>query len=424
MAEGKTKISFKIETFLITVYLAGVYFFPDRIKIVTAAFVLSFIMTELIKNRRIELGMTGVIWLSYIILALLSYAWGSGVFDDIFELIISFIIALMVSIFDFSEKERKDQIKGLIVLGFIVVLGCALQLLFPNTLRKINSFHLTSEKYNYFDEFYRNGKMVGFSFQTAITGFYLTLLFGIIFIKFICSARNNHILKNTFYVISLIGIYVLVFLTAKRIFIILIPCAVSILLCVLLKKHIGKIVICFSVMMAIMMLLLYKTDFGKALLIRSSGESWSTGRAQINEQMIELFWRHPLLGNGVCSTLVVLTHVQNAHNIYLQILSESGILGFILLITAFIIEIVKAVCVLSYAIKSKQNGEKILAGISLFSQIIFLGWGVTGNPLYDVYPFFVYMLSIGCVNSIRKKQKIKKGIGYGSWNYHILSQKQ
>ena len=115
MAEGKTKISFKIETFLITVYLAGVYFFPDRIKIVTAAFVLSFIMTELIKNRRIELGMTGVIWLSYIILALLSYAWGSGVFDDIFELIISFIIALMVSIFDFSEKERKDQIKGLIV---------------------------------------------------------------------------------------------------------------------------------------------------------------------------------------------------------------------------------------------------------------------------------------------------------------------
>ena len=423
MAEGKTKISFKIETFLIAIYLAGVYFFPDKIKIVTVAFVLSFFMTELIKKRRVVIGLSNVFWLSYIMLALLSYSWGSGAFDDILEFIISCIIALMVSFFDFSEEERKDQIKGLVVLGLIVVLGCALQLLFPNTLREFNSFHLTSEKYNYFDEFYRAGKMVGFSFQTAITGFYLTLLFGIIFIKFICSARNNHILKNTFYVISLIGGYILVFLTAKRIFIILIPCAVAILLCILLKKHIGKIVICLLVMMAIMMLLLFKTDFGKALLIRSSGEGWSTGRVQINEQMMDSFWEHPLLGNGVGSTLVLLSHVQNAHNIYLQILSESGILGFFLIITAFILGIVKNMNALSYAIKNKRDDEKILASISLFAQIIFLGWGFTGNPLYDVYPFFVYMLFIGCVNSIRKKQKIEKVRRYGSWNYYVISQK-
>ena len=422
--KSRLKIFSKIESILMSTYLLGIYFFPDKIKIVSIAFVLCFCFIQLILQRKIIVSASSMIWICYIILSLLSCVWGKGRGNDILEFIISISIALLLSIFNFSDEERKSQINGLVVVGLVVVFGCILQLIFPDTLKQINAAHLTPEKYNYFYDFYKAGKLVGFSFQTAITGFYLTLLFSIIFSKFLCSVRKNNVVKNAVYMISLIIIYIFIFLTAKRSFILLIPGGIFIIMCFLLRKHIRKIIIYFSIMIIVMMILLYKTEAGQELLLRSLGNNWSTGREQINDQMIQIFWNSPLFGNGVCSTLVLLSGYQNAHNIYLQVLSESGILGLFIIVIALIIGLSENIKALSLAIKNKQNDLMVRATICLFIQIIFLGWGFTGNPLYDVYPFFIYMFSIGCINSVRKKQGSENIKSYESWNYYILSQKQ
>lgn len=413
----------KIETFLIVAYLLGVYFFPERIKIITIGFVLSFFLAEIVRQRRIIIWASVSTWLCYIVFSILSCVWGKGRFDDAIEFIISISIALLLAVFDFSIEERALQFKGLAIVGGVVILGCVLQYVSPETLKKINATHLTAEKYRLFDDFFRAGRLVGFSFQTAITGFYLAILFGIIFSTFLCSFRKNKVVKNIVYVVSLITIYVFVFLTAKRSFILLIPCGVFCLICFLFRKHIGKIIVFSFVAISIMLFLLYKTDFGQAILLRSSGDNWSTGREQINEQMIELFWNAPIIGNGISSTLVLLSGYQNAHNIYLQVLSESGILGFCIIVIAFGVSLMENIKVLSIAVKAKQDKVISLASICLFIQIVFLGWGLTGNPLYDVYPFFVYMVSVGCINSIKRCQRVKKAINHESWNCYILSQK-
>ena len=46
----------------------------------------------------------------------------------------------------------------------------------------------------------------------------------------------------------------------------------------------------------------------------------------------------------------------------------------------------------------KKTAE--LKVLPVFVELLFLGWGFTGNPLYDVYPFVVYMIVVGVVNSI------------------------
>ena len=422
--KDKLANSLKVETFLITAYLLGVYFFPDKIKIATICFMLSYIVVEIIKQRDVIVCLPSLIWLCYIMFSFLSCVWGKGKLEDVLEFVVSILMALFLLVFAFSVEERKGQLKGLTVVCLIVILGCVLQFVLPDFLKRFNANHLTREKYHFFDEFYKARRLVGFSFQTAITGFYLTILFGVLFSKFLFSVKQNNAAKNIVYLLSLTVIYIFVFLTAKRSFILLIPCGVFVLLCFHLKKHIGKIIAYFAVVIIVMMLLLYKTDFGQALLLRSSGDDWSTGRVGINEQMIARFWDAPIIGNGVCSTLVLLSDYQNAHNIYLQVLSESGVLGFCIVTLAFIVGLIQNIRVLAFSIENKQGEVIPLASISLFIQIIFLGWGFTGNPLYDVYPLYIYMISIGFINSIKKEQRVENTRKYESRNYYVLSQKQ
>src|SRR5699024_9999482 len=41
-----------------------------------------------------------------------------------------------------------------------------------------------------------------------------------------------------------------------------------------------------------------------------------------------------------------------------------------------------------------NNSKKYILIISLYFQLLFILWGVTGNPLYDTYPLFFYFIAI------------------------------
>ena len=139
--ENKLKSCPKIEALLIVAYLLGVYFFPERIKIVTIGFVLSFFLAKIVRKRRIIIDASVSAWLCYIVFSILSCVWGKGRFDDAIEFIISISIALLLVAFDFSVEERDLQFKGLAIVGCVVILGCVLQYISPDALKRINEIH-------------------------------------------------------------------------------------------------------------------------------------------------------------------------------------------------------------------------------------------------------------------------------------------
>ena len=115
----------------------------------------------------------------------------------------------------------------------------------------------------------------------------------------------------------------------------------------------------------------------------------------------KLFLDKPILGNGF-NTFLSLTFanpsmVENtfAHNVILQLLAETGILGTVLIITPFFITWGKTVNILRKKIKY-FNDKNIVKGlmISLYIQTIFIIYFLTGNPIYDYNILLTYFMFI------------------------------
>ena len=81
----------------------------------------------------------------------------------------------------------------------------------------------------------------------------------------------------------------------------------------------------------------------------------------------------------------------NAHNIYYQLLAETGIIGTCLFVLLFVMGIVTTIKKIK--IFNKNDYKQILL-FSLFVQMITLLYGLTGNPIYTVNELIMYGISL------------------------------
>ena len=84
----------------------------------------------------------------------------------------------------------------------------------------------------------------------------------------------------------------------------------------------------------------------------------------------------------------------NVHNIYIQLLCECGIIGFIAFVLFFLWNIVSAIKKLRRVALTPDCDSKIriILTFSVMYQVFFLMYGLTGNPLYDAPTLVVYIL--------------------------------
>lgn len=134
------------------------------------------------------------------------------------------------------------------------------------------------------------------------------------------------------------------------------------------------------------------------------------------EKAFEAFKSNPIFGVGwfgFGSKVAMLASLNNthAHNVYIQVLCETGIIGTIIIYSWFIYSIVSIVKFLSYIGKNKMEYGYLLrtwAYISMAFQVYFLFYCLTENPLYDAYVYPVYYaLSITTI-SLKKKYMVKR----------------
>lgn len=376
---------------IIFAYLLAIYFFPIHIKKSSIAFIVLFLVIVILDNRRIIVSHQTGAWLIYISIGLSISVWNHNHISDVLEFCASLGIGLIIFCVSTSSNEHKYHIGSIFAISIISAFGCVLQLLAPDFLISFNSWHLDGEKFRVFYDFFRENYLVGFSYQTGCTGFYLSILVGFCacYLLFVQSNKSKRIFCTIGVVVSLI----MIFFTGKRIFILLSVAIICLFLYLFYRKHFFKMFLCLIGLAALFVLLL-STDAGRHIIERTLGAGWTTGRNNLSKELLKSFVEKPILGNGFGSTISNANlNAYNGHNIYLQILSETGIFGFFCLIPIFIHDLANTFKLL-FKYKNLE-GNKFMVSFVLYVQLIFIGWGFTGNPLYDVYPLVVYMIVSG-----------------------------
>lgn len=239
----------------------------------------------------------------------------------------------------------------------------------------------------------------GFTSQVAINAGFLSYGIGYFFSMY--SVQKN---KNKRNWLCLILLFAAIILANKRAHLIFTVIALMILYYISgspgkkLKRFLTIIFACGGLIMILYLCAMYIdlpvfNKLQRTILDIFSGDDITSGRTDLYARAIQLFHTHPLFGIGWYRfyEITINSYGYNiaVHNIYLQILCETGIVGFLIFVFffGFTWTIGYKICKIA-----RTNNEKILARFCFFMQNFFLLYGITGNPLYDIpyyYPYFL-----------------------------------
>lgn len=134
-------------------------------------------------------------------------------------------------------------------------------------------------------------------------------------------------------------------------------------------------------------------------------ESLGNGRIILWKMAWNAFLEKPIFGHGwgFFSTIAPEsgnTHATNAHCAYLQLLCETGIVGFLLIGSVFLYFLISAI-VRVFSVKNMTQLMNTL--VALFLILFMLGEGVVDNSLY--YPHWMILISIALILLFKTKEK-------------------
>ena len=264
-----------------------------------------------------------------------------------------------------------------------------------------------------------NGYNPGLTSNYSMNGMYLSIAIIYYFSFFISQKEKKYIINAFFSIVAML-------LTAKRG-----PLVFSIITCIIIYcicnkdkikvKIFNSIMFCFGTIIVffILSMIVPQTLTVIDRFIDSYEEgNMLNGRDELYELAIDLWKDNVWLGNGwgafsyyfqmYLYTDNYLVEYIDAHNVYLQLLCETGIVG-----TFFYVGIMLICLVLSIKCINKTDKKSLEFTNLCFAlgfQVFFLLYCFTGNPLYDIQCYAIYFICIGIViyNNYLNKLKDKK----------------
>ena len=303
--------------------------------------------------------------------------------------------------------------------------GIALQMLLPE--ETFYSLVLSQfESYQQFDKveraFAAKTVFYGFMYDSAFTARHL--VFGIA--GLVVMLANKETKKKPLMLLGVIIFTVGLLLTGKRTslagmllaFLILYYCIAP------LQKKIGRLLLILIVIaigfallptLANLLQIEVLTEIVEAIDGVMNGESLFEYRSTLYSDAIELFRENPLLGIGWKQFREL--HVNywgyelDVHNVYLQLLCETGICGFLLFAIFFVVNLNRAIKLCRMPLVGQ---EQACARFMLFVQVFFLLCCVTENELYNISAFAYYFVSCAYVQTRYKREKRQREKGSGA----------
>lgn len=369
-------------------YLLGNLFFLQIIQIALLFLVFKWNKLKIYKDTKI--------WLIYLVFILLNSFTSQDIYQSL-RFSVMFILVLINKILleNITGWERKT-VQVMYYASFIHVLATILQFINPEIMSKIIRLMLSPSDYITNQELLLTGGHAGITAQTGVNAFYISIFIILSFIKI--KYENNKIIKSILMFIAFIAL----FLTAKRSFLIFSLMLFGIYYLFKEEKHkvtkitkfLGMIIICFIGFEIIKKIGVADLMIDKTQNLKAHSDL-TNGRSILWIKTIEMFWKYPIFGCGIDTISLLIG--EYTHNMYIQLLAETGIIGITLFIVAAI-----------YNLKVSITKRKILnhscLDISIYIQALFLFYGFTGNPIYGHIFLMTYFCSIA-LNKIESEGK-------------------
>lgn len=377
--------------------LCGQYILPEKTKIITVLFFALMMINLFIRKRfmlinRNQMILWCVFWILGCVISILSL---SIISQEAIEFGVSIAIGLLLGGIYISQDKRNIMIKAIFAVCLVSVLGCVLQLVLPELLLKINRITLGEEKYYYFLDFFSYGALTGFSFQTGITGYYLAVMEGFILTYILGKKKKN--ICNVIAILAFVIVYIFILLTMKRSQLLSVMLLTIFFYCIYNKKHAFKVIFISIILLVAGYFVLVNTAVGQLIITKSLGDNPLSGRDFIYRILFENFLHSPIFGNGFGYTLKTVDHFRNGHNVYLQILSENGVVGFILYFSLIYFYLKQSLKLFFSCLRKKTNSTT--SAFCLYIELLFVINCFFGNSLYDVYPLIIFLSVTGIVKS-------------------------
>lgn len=262
-------------------------------------------------------------------------------------------------------------------------------------------------------DWYNNNCMAGLTEHYSTNAMLLSVGFIIAFSQFMAHIKYRNIKYKDIFEVGLFSIGVL--LTGKRGHVIFIFLTVLVILfCSIKEKNAIKrtVVTLFRallIILAVALLLRFVPSLSSFVTRFHSGvksnnaTDISHGRFELWQLAWDTFKKHKLFGIGwkQYNPLISVQYSKRAtydtHNVYLQLLCETGIIGFSVVISWFVKLFVLTIKVFRKKIVNFNADfeTRFLMFFSLGYQAFFLSYCLTGNPLYVRIMFIPYFTACG-----------------------------
>ncbi len=320
---------------------------------------------------------------------------------------ITFFTIIYVTSLSLFENENffKRLIKAILVSSMILAFSILLCAVFGNYIEKYFSFLLPKSvaSLRVFRDELRRGAYSGFAFERSYAATGLTLGISIIFSNIVVDKK---IKKSE--IVALVILLVALFCTGKRMLLLINMFTFLFVFFINGKKEnlvkFLKLSVILSIFLIIILIYVPQTRRVFVRFLDKQGPNTIEAR---NENYwvycLEMFSERPIAGYGINSFVDYITsknvrEIFNAHNIYFQLLAETGIIGLSIFLILF-----GYLLIFTYKkLKEFKNDEykSKLINISLLLQIIFLIYGLSGNTLYYFAQVFIYFIAIMIVNNL------------------------
>lgn len=350
-----------------------------------------------------------LVWLPFLILCFF-YSVYADTYTDITFYVISLLLVILVS--RWESNTLKFLYLVIFIFGMIFAFGVFWQYLFPNMYESYYyPFFADFYKQSINRQFFRNQMCTGFTSQTVVSAQYIIM--GLY--SFLCWMKAYSKKYNILSICCIVVLFAALLLTGKRSSLIFLM--ISWLYVELktdsLNDKLKKIVIfilCLGILVFIIQnavaLELFDTRNTIVRLFETTqdGEDISNGRFALYSVVWEKFLQHPFLGSG-WGWVGNFTAYNGAHNIYLQLLCECGIIGLLVFVLAIVNWFFNTLDLNRGRRLEGHDEEQAAFKFSLFTQTFFIIYGLVGNPLYDFNYLIWYIIAIGISMSNINKLK-------------------